>query len=254
MNSYPWTSAGQIVGRVIRRVGLKDTSLIPDLHEWFAEALQIIQITDMLEPAFEENMKVYFHKVKKPCGIRELLGVEYCGTRLHLGTSIRDPRVQTPPKQYSPLLQDAVFVSGINVQESLSGNNMYTSFAQHLDSLPWNNCEWYKDDGSHLITSFSDGKINMYFNRTPLDKNGHLQIPDEGNLKESLTWFLQSCLAGRGINNGEFSQQEMYDKFEQFAGRAKEAITFPSVDKVQTTTDELIQLLPDLSFYDSFYR
>jgi hypothetical protein len=253
MNSYPWISIGQIIGRAIRRSGLKDTSLIPDMHEWAAEAMEIIQITDMLQFDFEK-VEVYFHKAKKPCGMRELLGVEYCGTRLHLGNSVKDPRTGTPLKSYSPYIEDAVFVSGITVQDTPSGNKTFIGAMQHLDNLPWHTCEWYKDDGSCLITSFSDGEITIYHNRTPLDKNGYLQIPNEGNLKEALTWFLRSCLAGAGHNNGDLSESQMYDKFLQFTGYAKEAISFPTVDKVETTTETLIQLMPDPNYYESFFR
>lgn len=254
MNSYNRISVGQIIGSVIRRVGLKDTSLVPDMHEWVAEALRIIQFSDILAPDYEQNLKVTFHKVKKPCGMKEILGVGYCGTRLPLCNTIRDPRMTRASVPYSGLINEAVFVSGVTVQDTPNGNKTFLGVMESISNLPWSECEWYKDDGSHILTSFSDGYIDLCFNRLQLDKDGFLQIPEEGNLAECLVWFLRACLAGRGYNNSEYSEEDMYQKFELFAGRAKEAITFPSVDKVQANLNSFLDLMPSIDYYNSFFQ
>jgi hypothetical protein len=251
--NYPLISVAQIVGRVIRRTGLKDSSLIIDINEWVAEAMEILQVTLSLESVFEENVKISFHKAKFPCGMAELWAVEYCGTRLRMNNSVRDPRVAWYPQQTVPNVLDAVFVSGVTKENTPSGNYLFNSTFQKVQDLPWHATSWYKLDGRHILTSFEEGYITLFFGKVPTDRDGFLMIPNEGNFKEALTWFLQARLAGRGYPNPELSMEQMDAKFELFAGRGIEKITYPSVDKMQATTDTLTRLLPDLDYYESMF-
>jgi hypothetical protein len=254
MNSYDWISGAEIVGRLLRRTGCKDTSLIPDMVEWIAEAMQILQMTLTLQPSYEENIPVRFHKAKKPCGLRELWAIEYCGHRLPLNNTIRDPRVSWRPSPWDSTM-DAVFVSGVTKENTPSGNFLYSSELDKIMELPWHRGHWYKIDGSHILTSFSEGYITPYFGRVPVDKEGYLMILDEGNFKEALTWFLRARLAGRGYVYGKPPLGEDYcdAKFETWTGRAKAEISFPSVEKVQAELDTLRDLMPNFGYYQSFF-
>src|SRR3990172_247766 len=195
--NYPLISVGEVVGRVIRRVGLKDSSLIVDINEWTAEAMEIMRVSMSLEPDFEE-VKVSFHKAKFPCGMAELHAVEYCGTRLRYNNSVRDPRATWTP-QYSPTdINDAIFVSGVTKENTPSGNFLYTTTLQKVQNLPWNATNWYKLDGQHILTSFEEGTLTLFFRKVPTDRDGFLMIPDNGSYKEALTWFLKARLSGRG--------------------------------------------------------
>lgn len=256
MNSYDWISGGQIIGRLLRRSGCKDTSLIPDMVEWLAEAMQILQMTLTLQPSYEENVPVRFHKAKKPCGLRELWAIEYCGCRLRLNNTIRDPRVSWRPSCHTDSM-DAVFVS-IPTKDQLtpSGNYLYSSELTRIENLPWHPAEWYKIDGSYILTSFSKGSITPYFGKVPTDKDGYLMILDEGNFKEALTWFLRARLADRGYAFGIPTLGTDYcdAKFLEWAASARAEITYPSVEKVQADLDNLRDLMPNMHYYSSFFN
>ena len=256
MNSYDWISGKQIVGRLIRRAGIKDTSLIPDMVEWIAEAMQILQMTLTLQPSYEQNIPVRFHKAKKPCGLRELWAVEYCGCRLRLNNTLRPAEMSWRPSCHTDAM-DAVFTS-IPTKDSLtpSGNFLYSSELLKVENLPWHPTEWYKIDGSHILTSFSEGHITPYFGKVPTDKEGYLMILDEGNFKEAITWFLRARLAGRGYVFGKppLDENTCDARFETWTGRAKSEITYPSVEKVEAELDILRGLMPNLGYYDSFFN
>lgn len=250
--NYPLISIAQVVGRIIRRAGIKDTSLIPDINEWIAEAMQIMQVTLCLENTFE-TVSSKFHKAKYPCGLAELWAVEYCGSRLRTNNTVRDSRADWFPQEQSPTIMDAVFVSGITKENTPTGNFMFDSTFQKVQALPWNATNWYKIDGRHILTSFETGDITVFFGRVPTDQKGFLMIPDNGSYKESITWFVKARLSGRGYPDPDYSGKEMDAKFEIWNGRAIEDITYPSVDKMQATTDTLTRLLPDLNFYESMF-
>lgn len=248
--SYGWTSIGEVVGRVIRRTGLKDTSLIPDMNEWIAEAMQLIQLTLTLEHTFDTT-KSSFHKAKKPCGMAELYAIEYCGCRLPLNNTIRDPRAPWTPLSSFPSVLDAVFVSTVTRENTPSGNFLFTSEFQKLQDMSWHATSWYKEDGNYILTSFDSGEMKVFYGRVPVDRDGILMIPDEGNYKEALTWFLKARLAGRGVTND--SEDKCDQKFELWAGRSREQITLSSVEKMEATTNQLVRLLPDENYYESMF-
>lgn len=252
MNSYKLVSIGQIIGSVIRRVGLKDTSLIPDINEWAAECMQILQYTPTLKNTYEKDMKVSFHKVKKPCGMVELYAIEYCGRRLRSNNTIRDPRVPWFPSQTHGNM-DATFMTTITQQNTPNGNFFWESNAEELLAKPWHVTEWYKEENNHILTSFEDGYITTYFSQVPTDKDGYLMIVDEGKYKESMRWFLRARLAGRGYEYGKMDEGACDQRFELWAGRAAAEITYPSVEKVQATLDTMLRLLPQPHYYESFF-
>jgi hypothetical protein len=222
--SSSWTSMGQVIGRAMRRNGLKDTSLIPDLNEWTAEAMELLQLTLTLEHTFEV-IESRFHKAKKPCGCAEVYAAEYCGYRLGQNNTVRDPR----------------------------GNFLYTSEFTKVTQMDWHSGEWYKEEGSYILTSFPEGAVTLFFGKVPVDRDGFLMIPNDGSYKEAITWFLLARLDGRGYPTKGYTGPQMDQMFEKFAGRAIESITMPSVEKVEATKNQLIQLLPNEDYYASMF-
>lgn len=255
MNSYDWISSAEIVGRVLRRTGCKDTSIIPDMVEWLAEAMQILQMTLTLKPSYEENVRVRFHKAARICGLREVWAIEYCGYRLPLYNGIRDPRVNHNPTCWSDSME-AIFVSSVTKENTPSGNFLYTSQLDKIMDLPWHSHHWYKMEGTQILTSFKDGHITPYFGGVPVDREGYWMILDEGNLKEALTWFLRARMAGRGYVYGKppMGEEACDAKFETWTGRAKAEITMPSVEKIEAELDVLRTLVPNFRYYESFFN
>lgn len=247
--NYPLTSVAQIVGSVIRRTGLKDTSIIVDLNEWIAEAMQLLQTSVALEKSFEQ-VEVKFHKGKYPCGLAELWAIEYCGTRLRYNNGVRDPRASWNPAASTDIF-DAVFVSTTTKENTPTGNYLYDSEFQKAQSLKWNGTEWYKTDGRYILTSFETGCITLFFGRVPLDRDGFLMIPDEGNYKEALRCFLRACIAGR--QGSEQMESKWMARFDIHQARAISNITYPSPDQAQATADTLARLLPDVNYYEGFF-
>lgn len=250
--NYPLTSIGEVVGRIIRRTGIKDTSLIADINEWLSEGMELLQTSIALEKNFEE-VSIKFHKGKYPCGLTELWAVEYCGTRLRHNNGVRDPRASWNPAETPTDIFDAVFVSTTTKTNTPTGNFMFDSEFEKVQTLKWHATEWYKTDGNYVLTSFEEGKVTLYFGSIPLDKNGFLMIPNEGNYKEALAWLIRSRLAGRGYEYGDIGELQALQLFGDYQARAISNITYPSVDQAQATADTLSRLLPNLNYYEDFF-
>lgn len=250
--NYPLTSIAEIVGRVIRRTGLKDTSLIPDINEWLAEGLELLQTSVAMEKDFT-TVTSSFHKAKYPCGMAELYGVEYCGTRLRYNNGDRDARSPWSPQSTPNTIEDGIFVSTTTQQNTPSGNFIYTSKFEQVLSFPWHATQWYKTDGRYILTSFETGDITLYYGKIPTDRDGFLMVPDEGNYKEALTYLIRERLCARGYEFGKLSELQLHQLFETYQARAIGNITYPSPEKVQASVDAMTRLLPDMNRYEDFF-
>lgn len=246
-----YTSIGEIVGSVIRRSRLTDTSLIPDINEWISECMELLRTTVELHPMSAE-ISIGFHQGHPPCGMVEVWCVEYEGCRLGYNNDLKDPRARQKPTTPSiPRSGDSVHVSVITKKPTPNApNQSWDSTTYPWSSLPFHQEHWYKLDGRHVLSSIENGKVMLHGGGVHVDENGFLMVPDVGSYKEAIRRFVRARIAGvMGEDRVEIHQDA---EFERWAGRAIEEVTYPSVDKMQATTDRLITMLPGLNYYDNY--
>lgn len=244
-----YTSIGELVGSVIRRSRLKDTSLIADINEWISECMEILRTTVELHPMSAE-VSIGFHQGHYPCGMVEIYCVEYNSCQLSYNNDLRDPRARRTKPAYTSTEGDSLHISVITNRTTPYVNQGWDSTTYPWSSLPHHKEHWYKLDGRHVLTSMETAEVIVHGGGVHVDANGFLMIPDIGSYKEAIRRFVGGRIAGV---MGDVKLEQLRDaEFETWAGRAVEEITYPSVDKMQATTDRLVTMLPRLNYYDNY--
>lgn len=78
---YKSTSLKSVIGNVIRNTGTTSGNHIESMKEWIPEAMALMQ-TQVVLGRKHIDLDVEFYKAKLPCGLVDVLAVEYGGRRL----------------------------------------------------------------------------------------------------------------------------------------------------------------------------
>lgn len=247
---YSWVNIDNVIGKVIRNTRVSDTSYIGSMDEWIPEAMELLNTQPQHEPAYED-VNIIFHKGKLPCGLAWIDAVEWKGMRIpygntvkHVTTGRRDESSSIPP----------VFVS---VPVDLHTNNssvLHTSTLIDVMALTECTSEWYQTELGRILTSFEKGCVRIHYHRVMLDTNGLPLIPDNGDYKEALYWFVRKKMIESGYQDKVFSWAQCDANFEKHAERAIAAIEYPSPDKVHTTMNNSLHFLIPGSYWDNFFN
>jgi len=119
-------------------------------------------------------------------------------------------------------------------------------------SLPYSD-ETYYTELDWINTSFKCGKVRLYYMAIPVDANGFPLVPDNGNYKEAIYWYVRSRMIGAGYKDTVFKYQECEQKFELHAARAMGQIRYPSVDQAETRMQQGSRLIMDMNYFDTFF-
>lgn len=215
--------------------------MIADLHVWIAEAMQQLGTTAELQPA-EENINIRFHKAHLPCGLNTLDTLVCDGKRVRQG---RNTTVCQPNSR------DAFFVTGIKQENTPSGNYMYHSYATAIADLNWDSDHWWEMEGVNaIVTSLPDGLARIYFQKFPTDKDGFPLVPDIGSYKMAIYYFVRGTMIGAGYKDNVFSYDQLMGPggyWETEAGRAKEEITYPSVNEMDQKVYNWLNAIPPVT-------
>lgn len=227
-------SLAEVVGMVIRLTRSQDTSMIPDLHEWAAMGMQLLGTTPELVPVCARTT-ISFHRLKRPCGmiVMDTIGWNGCKIRQGRGRTV-----------HGPVSHDAIFVTGITKENTPTGNFMYGSYANKVDNMPWHSEHWFEEERTFVTTSLPDGVVDVYGQQVPCDEEGFPLVPDEGSYKMALYYFCRACMVGAGFKDTVFTYEQLMQHFEVECGRAKEAITYPSVNRMDEKVYNWLNMIP----------
>ncbi len=142
---YKSVSLKSVIGNVIRNTRLHDLSYINSMKEWIPEAMGMMKTRASLKLVYED-LNVKFHKAKLPCGLTDVIAVEYNGKRMHWYNGDRTYSGRTiqncgttvyvsSPKVVTKTISIPKFVWEVNYPESTSIahlNRLYTLFSSHL--------------------------------------------------------------------------------------------------------------------------
>lgn len=219
---YQYTSVNDVIGRVLRNTRLTDTGVISDLPVWVGEAMEMLQTSSTLEPA-EQDVQVKFFQGRLPCGLVELDAVLIGGKRLGLDIS----SIYQTNKQGREV--DVYQQNYRIVNPFLDSVDIRTPQTQAPQT------EYYLKPGYICLTKTKDATITLHYKRHAIDDDGFPLIPDNGNYKEALYWFVRGKLIGAGIleESKSINEHVCNEKWELLAARAINEITYPSIDKME---------------------
>lgn len=147
------------------------------------------------------KIQVVNHKAEIPCDLEIISKVEYNNYRL-------------------PLNKD-VSMDALSCDDYVWGKNQMG--------------HWYSIKPPHIITSFEQGALNLFYRKYKLDKDGFLMIPDYPEYVWALTWFCLAILLLEGVKvKGEpITHAYALAQFERYEKKAKKRVKQLSRDQRQ---------------------
>jgi len=248
---YKSVSIENVIARVIRNTRFTDTSAINDLYEWIPEAMELLETQYEMEPSFED-LTIKFHQAKMPCGVNILDAVEYNGKRLALSNTVRD--VKAGQQASAEPVNTTVLQSVVGIiANSVTGRlNIYTSL-QQVNLAPTSSSNFYYTKLDYVCTSMKEAQIRVFYRKGVTDDNGNPIIPDNGNYKEAMYWWVRGKLIGSGqLDDSKNSEDSCLAKFEMYAARAIGEITYPSIDRMELLKSRQVRFLPPANFWSNY--
>lgn len=242
---YKSVSIENVIGRVLRNTKLSDMSAMMDMYEWIPEAMELLETQFQLYPE-HKDLTVKFHQALLPCGLVILDAVEYKGKRLMFSDQIR----QTSKSPISADAFNTVFFKGEN---PVTGNTFLTSTLEQVRELPLDRSNYYYTKLNYICTSMKDAAVRIYYRIPPLDSNGFPLIPDNGNYKEALYWYVRGKLIGSGqLNDPRQTEDSCMLQFERYGARAVGEITYPSIDRMERIRANQVQFIIPEHYWSNF--
>lgn len=233
-----WVTSGQVMARIIKNTRLSDDTYLEDIPDWIGEAILKLKTRYSLELKCA-TLEVKMCQVKMPCGVEALAAVLFEGKRI------------------LPSASDGPLLSVAGSQGTTSLDNPYYSILyapctpQNLDETSVNNwpeyvkssalvenCEVspsirYRINYNKLEIGANYGTVTLYYWSIPKDEIGFPMIPDHEDFKTAIYWYVRSMMIGAGYPDKVFNFQYCDQKWEEYANRALNDITYPTVDQVE---------------------
>lgn len=249
---YTSVSIENVIGRVIRNTKLTDTSAIMDIYEWIPEAMELLETQYQMSKEFQD-LDIIFHQAKLPCGLVIVDAVEYKGHRIP--TSNTSSNVKARPvvdNKYSSTVMQSNTVIDIN---PVTGEPFVATDLVMVSNLPQDRNNFYYTKLNYICTSMKEACIRMFYQIPPLDENGFPLIPDNGNYKEALYWWVRGKLIGSGqLDDRNNTENSCLNKFELYGGRAINEITYPSVDQMERLRANQVRFIAPENYWESHYQ
>jgi hypothetical protein len=139
----------------------------------------------------------------------------------------------------------------------VAGDEVQRTSAQEVDirsvyDMGFGDATYYTEL-DYINTSFCDGKIRVYYNEIPIDKDGFPLIPDNQNYKQALYWYVRGMMIGAGFTDPVFSYDQCEARCERHMARAMGEITYPSVDQAMASMEASNRLIFNDGAFDNFF-
>jgi len=258
------TSIDEVIARIIRNTRLQDSSFIPDMLEWIPEAM------GQLKTSMELTYKYYdctisFHKGKMPCGLIDLIAVEYEGARLPYSSTAKhyatghnlanaDPNMDSIPTFQSVIatVPNDTYIDQNNIL--WTSDISPTKTLKAVQSCDVHPSHWYSFEMDWMTTSIADGVLRLHYYSRPLDVNGLPLIPDNENYKEAIYCYVRAKLIGAGFKDTVYNERELMERFETYGRRAINEITYPTPDQKEQQVKTQVRLIPPDNYWSNFFR
>lgn len=233
-----WVTSGQIMARIVKNTRLTDESFLYDIPDWIGEAILKMKTHYALELKCV-SLPINMCQVKMPCGIESLAAVLFEGKRI-LPTSSDGPLMgvfneetgTSFDNQFTSILYAPC--SPRNIDET-SVNNWpeYVKSSSLVESCSPHPSVRYRVNFNKLEVGANYGTVTLYYWSVPKDDVGFPMIPDHEDYKTAIYWYVRSMMIGAGYPDKVFNFQYCDQKWELYANRAMNDITYPTVDEVE---------------------
>ncbi len=249
---HNFVSINQIMASIVSKQRLTDSSWYNDIYEWIIEGYKLIKLRQPLYQTSKE-LQVYNYEVYLPCGLVYLDAVIYNKYRLKISQNSLDTTKEetafSNPIEVYETTQQIVTVDDVTTTTSTTVPKY--PVATYL-SYPYSREQYYKLFPDKIQTSFKEGKITIVYVTYPVDEEGYLLIPDNGDLKLALYYYVLTSMIGAGYTGSIFKWAEADQLWEKHVGRAINQIKQPSPDKMNSLKHTVTRLVQPLHYHESF--
>lgn len=221
------------------------------MHAWIPEAMEIMRWEAPLSHEWED-IKIVFHKGRLPCGLVFIDAVEWAGHRLPHGNSVKN--IRTSQHKDDHVLQPETWTSHITKTPTPDGNGIYFSTLDKVRAMPEHNRHYYQLELNHILTSFPDGMVRVYYRYTPRDERGLPLIPNNMNFRQCLYWYVRGRMIGAGWEDPVFKYDYCDAQYEKFMERALGEIDFPSPDQMEQRVHTFARFIPPENYYENYFE
>jgi hypothetical protein len=234
------------------------SSWITSMNDWIVDAMQGIGFHAGLVRKYKQDHPVCSHKAEYPCDLDVLIHVLYKGSKLPANSSTLKNLI---PTQSGPEIthSDLAALRKLNEQKSsllkLIGDS--PDDVTLLESLDEVNLKISKEatfigdyrtptsisgmsyalNNSCIVTSFSEGTIDLVYDAFPVDDQGFIHIPDIYEYKQAVVWFVVTRMMMGGFKHPIFDFQYADQKWEMFRHQAENYAKYPSLDEMEAFTN-----------------
>lgn len=217
--TYKTTSIDRIFAQIFRDFKPANSGWIQDAVEWVGEAIDIMKCHTGYVTT-NKTIEVIDSRVKLPCALENLLGIEYQNKRLQRS-------------------------GGINTSKSCSC----------LDNLVCTFDESYTLNPNYIQTNgFSTGCITVYYEAIELDCNGFPTIIDDAVYRTALEWYLMMKMIGRGFKHQTFNYQDCEQRWEKFYPRAQNRCRMPDIDGYEMFKKSWVGVAKNTNMTNQFFN
>ena len=225
--NYASTSIEPVVAKIIRDTRLKDSTLLPYVIEWVAEALDMLP-SPGIGKAMWADRTVDYHRALFPCGMLYVKAIEYNGRRMRRGAGAKA------------------------ISQDTEKTIPFCNEIEKASTLKYSN-HWYDiEPPQSLTTSLRSGTIRIQFYGRASDKFGFPYVPDNANYREAVYWYVRGKMIASGWEDKIMKYGDVLQLHERYAGRAMAEVWYPSIDEMPDKNDLLVRLVPDMSYFDRF--
>lgn len=136
----------------------------------------------------------------------------------------------------------------------IDGEKRMGAFRHSTDSFHMSNTKpkhgglTYKIQGSCIITSIPDGKIEIAYEAMPIDDEGYPLIPDNSSYSRALELYIKLQWFTMLFDTGKITPQVLSNTQQQYAwavGQAQTDLIRPTIDQMEAISNMWNKLLPD---------
>lgn len=213
---YKIVSSDKVISKIYRDFRPSNSNWVGDAVEWIGEGLEIIGAYTGLQRK-PLCLDVVDYKVKIPCNVELIEGIEYNGFRLPY-------------------------------------NNAHNTIANCCINLPLHKNEYCSFNPNYIQTSFATGKIIIWALLLPVDCNGLPMVPDNILCLTALEWYCMSMMLLRGFNHQTIDYKMAAMMWEKYYPQAQNDMNFPDIERYEQFSKTWTSLVFDINKQNEFFN
>lgn len=216
---YKTVSYKTVIAQIYRDFKVPHSGWVSDTIEWIGEAIAYMGCHTGYTLTSKEFI-VCDHRVKLPCDMEFILGVEYKGHRLNRSGAI----------------------------------NHRWKDCNNLKNLPCHLTDSYSLKPNYINTTFKDGCIVLYYYTIGVDCDGFPEVADNVKVKEAITWYIMMKLCLRGLKHQVVDYKICRQEWELAYPRAQNSQKFRDIDDLENFKKAWLGIIPPQNLMDSFWN